>query len=598
MPPRNMMMYAGKKEKVNFASFKKILVYSKKYLPFVLIAMILGVGSAVTTIIGPDFIEDLMNTIANGIMFPTGIDMGEILKTVTSLLIIYGVGMLLGYGQTFITTTITHKVSYTFRKDINAKLNKLPLNYYDTTTTGNTLSVVTNDVDTIAQTLSTSSAEIINAIILFFGVIIMMFVKSPILAGVTIGASLAGFIVMAIILKVSQKHFVRKQQHLGEMNGHIEEVYSNYKIVRLFNGQRGELKKFNETNHKLYGDNWKSQILSGAMMHVMNFVGNLCYVLIFVVGCSMVINGKGHMDLGIISGFIIYSRLFSRPLSTFAQSMTSIQQASAAATRVFNLLEQPEMDSEEHKTASLNSVKGDIKFDHVHFGYLPGKTIINDFCATVKPGQKVAIVGPTGAGKTTLVNLLMRFYDLGSGDIIIDGVSTKDMKRESVHDLFDMILQDTWLFNGTIRENLVFNKKDVSDETLDKAIRAVGLEYFIASLEKGYDTIIDEKLSLSEGQKQQITIARAVVRDAPLLILDEATSSVDTRTELVIQKAMDELTKTRTSFIIAHRLSTIKDADIILVLNNGDIVEQGNHESLLALNGFYAELYNSQFVVM
>ncbi len=597
-------MYAGKREKIDFSSFKKILVYAKKYLPLLIVAMILGVGSAVTTIIGPDFLESLIKVITNPFQAENlmlgvqDIDMKEIGSISLTLLIIYGVSMLLAYGQTYIATTVTHNISYNFRKDINDKLNKLPLNYFDTTTTGDTLSVITNDVDTIAQTLSNSSAELINAVILFFGVIIMMFIKSWVLALITIGTSVLGFIIMGFILRASQKYFILKQQHLGDMNGHIEEVYTNYKIVKLFNGQNNEAKKFGHINNELYGDNWKSQILSGAMMHVMTFVGNLSYVLIFVVGCNMIINGVKALDLGTITAFVIYSRLFSRPLSTFAQSMTSIQQASAAGNRVFKLLEQEEMATEEGKTAKVNEVKGNIEFNNIHFGYLPGKTIINDFSANVKQGQKVAIVGPTGAGKTTIVNLLMRFYELGSGEIIIDGVSTKDMKRESVHDLFDMILQDTWLFDGTIRENLVYNKVGVTDEELDKAIAAVGLDHLISSLEKGYDTIISEKLNLSEGQKQQITIARAILRDAPLLILDEATSSVDARTELIIQRAMNELTKNRTSFVIAHRLSTIKDADIILVLNKGDIVEQGNHQELLAKNGFYAELYNSQFVTM
>lgn len=597
MPPRRNMRYMPK-EKFNLASFTKILKYAKKYMIFLLIAMVFGVGGAVTTIIGPEKIMDLMSEISSQQALLSGPNMDSVIKIVIALLIIYGVGAILHYAQTFITATITQKISFSLRKDIDHKLTKIPLNYFDTRTTGDILSVITNDVDTISQTLSSSSAELISAIILFFGITIMMFVKSWVLALVTIGTSLIGFMVMGVILKKSQKYFVLKQMHLGEMNGDIEEVYSNYKIVNVFGGRNNETTKFNTINNKLYDDNWKSQILSGMMMHVMNFVGNLSYVLIFVVGCSMILNNNSLMSLAVITGFVIYSRLFSRPLSTLAQSMTSIQQASAAATRIFDLLEQEEMSNEDNKQLVISNVEGKVDFTNVKFGYLPNKTIINDFSASVKPGQKIAIVGPTGAGKTTLVNLLMRFYEIDSGSIKIDNNSTLDMKRESVHDMFDMILQDSWLFDGTIRENLVYNKTGITDEMLDKACQAVGLNHLIESLDKGYETEVNEKLNLSEGQKQQITIARAILRDAPLLILDEATSYVDTRTEQVIQKAMDELTKNRTSFVIAHRLSTIKNADLILVLNHGDIVEQGNHEQLLAKNGFYAELYNSQFAVM
>jgi ATP-binding cassette subfamily B protein len=379
------------------------------------------------------------------------------------------------------------------------------------------------------------------------------------------------------------------------MNGQIEEVYTNHPIVRVFGSKRQEKEKFDETNERLYESNWRSQFLSGMMIPIMTFVGNLSYVLIFVVGVAFIISGNDAVKLGTIMSFIIYSRLFSQPLQTFAQSMTSLQQASAASKRVFELLDGEEMEDESTRDAALEKVRGEVTFRNVKFGYAPGKTIIHGFSAELKAGQKVAIVGPTGAGKTTIVNLLMRFYDVEEGEILIDGVSTRQMKRERVHDLFDMILQDTWLFDGTIRENLVYNKSGVTDEQLHRAVEAVGLRHFISTLPQGYDTVISDALNLSEGQKQQLTIARAMIKDAPLLILDEATSSVDTRTELVIQAAMDRLTEGRTSFVIAHRLSTIRNADVILVMRDGDIVEQGRHEELLAKGGFYAELYNSQF---
>ncbi|MGN1235715.1 MAG: ABC transporter ATP-binding protein, partial [Christensenellaceae bacterium] len=581
------------KEKADWGALKKMLVYCKRYLPAVLVAVLFAIGGSVMTIIGPEKISDLMNVIAGGIF--TGVDMDAFVDICLTLVILYATGAILSYGQQFIMATVTQRTAKKLRGDINGKLNKIPLGYFDTTTKGDILSVVTNDVDTISQTLASSVANLISALALFVGVTYKMFETNWLLALVTIGTSLLGFLVMGVILATSQKYCVRKQKDLGEMSGQIEEVYTNHKIVSVFGGREKERARFAVTNQKLYEDNWKSQILSGMMMHVMTFVGNLSYVLIFVVGVSLILGGSDVVSLGTIVSFIIYSKLFSQPLSTFAQSMTSIQQASAATSRVFDLLSQEELEDESQKRAKLDHVEGNVTFDDVRFGYTSGKEILHGFSADLKKGQKVAIVGPTGAGKTTIVNLLMRFYEADSGDIRIDGVSVRDMTRENVHDLFDMILQDTWLFEGTIRENLVYNQQNVTDEQLDAACAAVGLKYFISTLPYGYDTRIDETLSLSEGQKQQLTIARAMIKDAPLLILDEATSSVDTRTEIVIQEAMDRLTQGRTSFIIAHRLSTIRNADVILVLKDGDVIEQGNHESLLALKGFYAELYNSQF---
>lgn len=596
MPPMDRMMQANMTpEKADFSALKKIAIYCKRYLPAIIAALLMGIFSAYASIIGPEKISDLINEIMKGIM--SEVDMDAFEKICFSLVAIYGIGAVLGYFQQFIAATVTQYTSRRLRTDIDTKINKLPLKYYDSTTRGDILSRVTNDVDTISQTLSSNAANIISSLTLFVGVIYKMFNTNIILAIVTIVSSFLGFIFMGIILKQSQKFFNRKQADLGAMNGHIEEIFTNHNIVFAFGAKKNETKKFNDINSRLYDSNWKSQFLSGMMFPAMSFVGNLAYALIFIIGVTFIINGNEAVTLGTIMAFVIYAKLFSQPLSTFAQSMTQLQQASAASKRVFEMLESEEMPDESAKTASLEKVNGNVEFRNVKFGYNKDKTIIHNFSAKLKAGQKVAIVGSTGAGKTTIVNLLMRFYDVDSGDILIDGISVNDMKRENVHDLFDMILQDTWLFEGTIRENLVYNKENVSDAELDKACSAVGLKHFISTLPDGYDTMLSDALNLSEGQKQQLTIARAMIKDAPLLILDEATSSVDTRTELVIQEAMDKLTKGRTSFVIAHRLSTIKNADVILVMKDGDIIEQGNHNELLAQNGIYADLYNSQFVV-
>ncbi len=504
----------------------------------------------------------------------------------------------MNYCQQFIMADVTQKTSKRLRSDINKKINQLPLSYFDTTTRGDILSRITNDVDTISQTLSSTIANLVNAITLFIGVIIMMFVVNWELALVTIASSIIGFILVFFILTFSQKYFNKRQKNLGDMNGHIEEIYSNHHVVKSYNGESKAIEQFDVINKELYRNNYKSQFLSGLMQPIMNFSGNLSYASIFIVGVFLILNGNSNVGFGTIISFTIYARLFSQPLSTFAQSLTSIQQASAASRRVFEMLEAPNLEDESKKNKKLEEVKGDVEFKNVQFGYHKDNLIIKNFSIELKRGQKVAIVGPTGAGKTTIVNLLMRFYEVTSGDILIDGVSIQEMKREEVHNLFDMILQDTWLFHGSVRENLVYNKENVTNETLDMVCKAVGLQHFIQTLPNGYDTILDDSINISEGQKQQLTIARAMIKDAPLLILDEATSSVDTRTEIVIQNAMDQLTVGRTSFVIAHRLSTIKNADIILVMNKGDIIEQGTHEQLLAKKGFYAELYNSQFEIV
>lgn len=592
MPPRHRFK---KKEKLDVKTLVNLFKHAKQYLFPIIVATIFAIGGAVCSIIGPQKISDMVALIQQGIFQP--MDMDGIARIAITLLSIYVIGAFLNYLNHFITATITQKMAKSLRTEIAEKINRIPLNYFDTTTKGDILSTVTNDVDTISQTLASSVAELLSAVTLFVGAVIMMFVTNAILALVTIGTSVLGFVLTSLIVVVSQKYFNRKQADLAIMNGQIEEVFSAHKIVRIFGGKKSETERFGKTNQSLYVDNWKSQALSGMMRNVFGFVSNLTYVAIFVVGVYFIVNGNEAVTLGTITSFVVYSRLFSQPLTTFAQSLTSLQQASAAGKRVFALLEQKELEKEEDKVSPSLPVKGDIVFDDIRFGYLPEKEIIHGFSANIKAGQKVAIVGPTGAGKTTIVNLLMRFYEMDSGDVRIDGVSIRDMKRESVHDLFDMILQDTWLFEGTVRENLVFNQKNVTDEMLDQACETVGLKHFISTLPKGYDTVLGDNVNVSEGQKQQLTIARAMIKNSPLLILDEATSNVDTRTELVIQRAMDALTKGRASFVIAHRLSTIKNADVIFVLNEGDIVESGNHEELLEKNGFYADLYNSQFVL-
>ena len=582
-----------KKEKFDAKSFKRVLSYCKPVMTMFVISLVCAIIGNITTIIGPQKVQDLINVITNGIA--TSIDMTAFVQIAVFLICLYSVGALFNYLQQFLMAIVTQKTSKKLRTDINLKINKLPLAYFDKTTKGDILSRVTNDVDTISQTLGSSIANLISSVVLFFGVIIMMFVTNWILALVTIATSLFGFLFLAIILKKSQKYFNKRQIYIGELNGQVEETYSNYNVVKSYNAVNNEKIKFEKSNDEICKVVRKAEFMSSLMPPIMSFVGDLAYVLIFVVGVSIIISGGTSVTIGTLIAFVMYARLFSQPLRTFAQSLSSIQQASAASKRVFEILDEKELEDESNKTKTLSHVKGDVEFKNVKFGYNKDRIIIKNFSAKLKSGQKVAIVGPTGAGKTTIVNLLMRFYEINSGDILIDGISIKDITRENVHDLFDMILQDTWVFDGTIRENLVYNKEGVTDEKLNEVCNAVGLSHFINTLPNGYDTRLSDVNALSEGQKQQLTIARAMIKDSPLLILDEATSNVDTRTELIIQKAMDELTKDRTSFVIAHRLSTIRDADIILVMKDGDIVEQGTHNELLEKKGFYAELYNSQF---
>ena len=472
----------------------------------------------------------------------------------------------------------------------------MPLKYFDSPSIGDVLSRVTNDVDMIGQTLNQSVTTFVTAVVMLVGSVIMMFVTNWIMAFTAIGSSLIGFVFMFLIMGKSQKYFARQQQYLGDINGHIEESYAGHNVVKAYNAEGNVKKTFNEINYKLYTSAWKSQFFSSLMQPLMAFIGNLGYVAVCVVGAVLLVNGT-IADYGTIIAFTLYVRLFTSPLSQLAQAFTSMQTAAAASERVFEFLEEPQLSDESGKTAYLapENVRGDVTFEHVRFGYDEDRVIIHDFSAEAKAGQKIAIVGPTGAGKTTMVNLLMRFYEVNGGCIKIDGIPTNELTRENVHDLFCMVLQDTWLFDGTIRENVVYSKENVSDEEVVRACKAVGLDHFVRTLPHGYDTVLDDKANLSAGQKQLVTIARAMIENAPMLILDEATSSVDTRTEELIQKAMDKLTVGRTSFIIAHRLSTIRNADLILVMKDGDIIEKGSHEQLLAQNGFYAELYNSQF---
>lgn len=593
--PMRMQQINGKREKLNKKALLKLIKYCKAFLPAIIIAIIFAILSAISQILGPNKIEDLFEVIQDGLVNIDGINMTSFFKVAMTLIIIYLIGNVASYIQQLIMATVTQKTSRKLRSDINQKINKLPLKYFDTTLRGDILSVVTNDVDTISQTLGSTIANLVNAITLFIGVVFMMFYVNIELAIITIVTSLLGFVLIFSFMGVSQKYFNKRQQSIGKMNGQIEEIYSNHYIVKSYCAEESSQIKFNEINKELYENNFKAQFMVGIMHPIMNFVGNLSYALIFIIGIFLVLNGSTSVTFPIIISFTIYSRLFSSPLQTIAQSISSIQQASAASNRVFKMLDEENLEDETSKKLVLNNVIGNVEFKNVKFGYDENKIIINDFSINLSSGMKVAIVGPTGAGKTTIVNLLMRFYEVTSGDILIDGVSIKKMKRENVRDLFDMILQDTWLFNGTIRENLTFNKENVTEEELDEVCKAVGLKHFIKTLPQGYDSMLDEKLTLSEGQKQQLTIARAMIKDAPLLILDEATSSVDTRTEQVIQQTMDNLTKGRTSFVIAHRLSTIKNADIILVLKDGDIIEKGTHEELLKQRGFYSEMYNSQF---
>lgn len=579
------------KTKQESSLWRQLSPYLKGFRLFFIIAILFSIVSSVITVIGPDKLKEITDTITKG-MGGT-IDIDKIASIALTLAILYGVGALVSYSSNFIISTMIQRFAERLRNAIAEKINRVPLQYFDSHEQGDTLSRVTNDVDLMTQSFNQSLVQMVSSIVLLIGSIFMMFKTDWHLALTAILSVFAGFALSSIIMVKSQPLFKQQQDNLAKVSGYVEEIYSGHNVVISYNGRHQAKDHFDAINQDLYHSMWKSQFFSGIMMPLMQFVGNFGYVMVCIVGAVLTINGD--ITIGTIVAFMTYVRIFTQPIGQMAQGITQLQSASAAMGRVFEFLDEEEMEDESQKTRQLETPKGHVTFEHVRFGYSPDKTIIHDFTAEAKPGQKVAIVGPTGAGKTTMVNLLMRFYDIQAGKITIDGVDTKAMSREEVHDAFSMVLQDTWLFEGTIRENLVFNQTNISDEAVEAATRAVGVHHFIRTLPNGYDTVLDDSVTLSVGQKQLLTIARALLKDAPLLILDEATSSVDTRTEELIQKAMDKLMEGRTSFVIAHRLSTIRNADLILVMKDGNIIEQGNHQELMSQNGFYADLYNSQF---
>ena len=593
-PPRGHMrdMMVDKPKSMKNA-VGALLRYAKKYTPAFVTVLLLAIVGSVLAILGPNYVKKLSDIILEGVRAPLGVNVTEATKICVTLLIFYSCSLLFSYAQGFIMATVTQRITKGLRTDLDRKINRMPLRYFDTTSYGDTLSRATNDVDLIEITMNRSVGQLIGAMVQFVGSIVMMFYTNYIMAFAAIGVSVLGFLIVGAIIKRSQKHFIRQQQQLGEINGRIEEIYSAHNVVKAYGAEEKEQAAFSKINEKLRVSGRNAQFMSGMMMPLMGFVGDLGFVAVAVLGGALALGGK--ISFGVVIAFIMYVNLFINPLTTFANSLSSLQSAAAASERVFEFLQNEELPDESDKKLRLKEAKGDVVFDNVRFGYDKHKEIMHGFSAHALPGQKIAIVGPTGAGKTTVVNLLMRFYEPDSGKIYVDGVDTSTLTRENVHDLFGMVLQDTWLFHGTIKENIRYSKKGVSDQKIVEAAKAVGLHHFITTLPAGYDTMLDDTLNLSVGQKQLLTIARAIVEDAPLLILDEATSSVDTRTEVLIQQAMDSLTKGRTSFVIAHRLSTIKNADLILVLEDGDIIEQGTHAELLAKGGAYAELYNSQF---
>ena len=584
--------YSGNKPANFKETFAKLIQYCRPEWVLLILAVCCAVGGSILNLQGPARLSDITDTITEGLM--SGVDMDKLAGMFAVLIAIYAGGFLLTYLQSFFMATVTQALSKRMRRDVDSKINKVPMGFFNKVSYGDILSRVTNDVDTIGQALNQSVASLVSSATMFLGALLMMLLTNVWMTLAAVAAALLGFAVMILIVQRSQKYFMQQQKNLGAMNGHVEEIYSGHNVVKVYNGEKSAREKFCEINENLGESAFRSQMFSGLMRPIMAAIGNLGYVAVCVTGAALVMNGK--ISFGVIVAFMMYVRQFTQPLQQFAQGTTNLQSAAAASERVFEFLEEEEMEDESQKTKRLDQVKGDVEFQHVRFAYDQEKgDIIHDFSAEVKAGQKIAIVGPTGAGKSTVVNLLMRFFEINGGQILIDGVPISQLTRENIHQLFCMVLQDTWLFEGTIRENLVYCKEGVPDEKIEEACKAVGLHHFIQTLPKGYDTVLGDEMSLSAGQKQQLTIARAMVEDAPMLILDEATSSIDTRTEVIIQNAMDLLMKGRTSFVIAHRLSTIKNADLILVLKDGDIIESGNHEELMAKGGFYKDLYNSQF---
>ena len=567
--------------------------YMHKSLGVVILALVLAALSAVLTIIGPDQVGKIATIMSDGLL--SGIDLAAVARVGVLLAVIYGLSALFGFIQHYIMASVTLRMSYRMRAELSEKINRVPQKYFNFHAQGDILSRITNDVSTLQQGLTNSLPTIISAATQFLGCLIMMFVTEWRLALAALGITLVGLLLVVLIMSRSQKYFTARQESLGKLNGYVEEMYSSHEVVRISRAGGPVGKTFDVLNDAVYNANWRSQFLSGVMQPLMNVIGNLSYVAVCVLGSILAI--QGIIDIGVIVSFILYVRLFTSPLTQIAQGMTNLQTASASAHRIFDFLGSEEMPDESEKPELPRPVRGEVDFEHVRFSYpdSPDKIIIKDFSAHVAPGQKVAIVGPTGAGKTTMVNLLMRFYEIADGCIKIDGVPSQDIRREDVHKLFGMVLQDTWLFEGTVRENLVYNLPDVTDEQLNRVCRACGLDKFVRSLPDGFDTVLSESTSISAGQKQLLTIARAMLQNAPMLILVEATSSVDTRTELLSQRALDKLTENRTRCVIAHRRSTIKNADLILVMKDGDVIESGTHETLMQQNGFYAALYNSQF---
>ena len=572
---------------------RELFSYSDKLKLPTAVSLVFAAVGAILTILGPNLLSRITDLISNALF--GRIDLAAIGKLGGILLALYVVSALFTYAEHYIMATVTLDLSRDLRQDLSRKINRVPMSYFSKVSYGDILSRVTNDVSTLQQAMANSLPSIISAGAQFVGCLVMMFVTEWRMALAAIGVTFLGFLAMALVMRRSQRYFVQRQRNLSTLNGYIEEMYSGHDVVRLSRANDKIKETFGGMNRQLYDAEWRSQFLSGIMQPLMTVVGNLGYVVVCVLGAALAM--EGQISFGVIVAFILYVRLFTSPLSTLAQGMTQMQTAAAAGDHIFDFLQEEELSDETGKDSAPKKIRGEVEFDHVRFSYPdhPDKIIIKDFSAHIRPGQKVAIVGPTGAGKTTLVNLLMRFFELNSGSIRIDGVPTSQMTRESVHDLFSMVLQDTWLFEGTVRENLVYNKQGVTDRQLEEACRACGIYHFIETLPQGFDTVLDDSIAISAGQKQLLTIARAMIQDNPMLILDEATSSVDTRTEMITQKAMDRLTEHRTSFVIAHRLSTIRNADLILVLKDGDIIEQGTHQQLLDKGGFYADLYNSQF---
>jgi len=577
----------------------KLISYCKRYMPVIVISLIIAAVGTVLTIIGPDQIGKMTNEIQKVIaaLMASGqavsVDFDAVTSIAILLVILYCSSAVLNFIQGYIMATVTQRVGKNMRTDISQKINRLPLKYFDKVSFGDILSRVTNDVDTIGQTMNQSIGTLVTSVTMFFGSAVMMFYNNWLMAVTAIGACIIGFILMSFIMGKSQKHFKRQQEDLGAVNGFVEEVYSGHNVVKVYNGGKEAGRIFGEVNDSLYESGWKSQFISGLMMPIMMFIGNLGYVAVCVVGAVLAMNGT--IQFGVIAAFMIYIRLFTQPLSQLAQAFQNLQRTAAAGERVFEFFGEEEMEDESGKTELLAHINGEIEFKNVKFGYDKDKTVIHGFSAKVEAGKRIAIVGPTGAGKTTIVNLLMRFYELDSGDILIDGKPSSVVPRDNVQEQFGMVLQDTWLFEGTIKENIIYCKDGITEQQVVETCKAVGLHHFISTLPQGYDTVLNDKTTLSQGQKQLVTIARAMIQNAPMMILDEATSSVDTRTEHLVQNAMSSLTKGRTSFVIAHRLSTIKNADMILVMDKGDIVESGTHIELLEKGGYYADLYNSQF---